>query len=280
MNLSAVFIARPVATTLLSLGVALAGVLSYRMLPVAPLPQVDYPAISVQASLPGASPETMAATVATPLERALGSIAGVNEMTSTSSQGSTRISLQFDLERDINGAARDVHPAVAERIIPREFIGGHRQTRAPGAHVPVHFISRDREDIAAIGDGAVHRIENGAVIPAGISVIQNPHRELLQRRRGGVIPGVNFHKVRRAIRPRHAPAGISIKLVVVIDRIRQVGPGPALLETTGQAHHPIAGWRAIETDFVAIRLAVDVRPTTAPCDTAVEPGRVDTSTDT
>jgi len=120
MNLSAVFIARPVATTLLSLGVALAGVLSYRLLPVAPLPQVDYPAISVQASLPGASPETMAATVATPLERALGSIAGVNEMTSTSSQGSTRISLQFDLERDINGAARDVQAAInlAQTLLP------------------------------------------------------------------------------------------------------------------------------------------------------------------
>ena len=120
MNLSAVFIARPVATTLLSLGVAIAGVLSYSLLPVAPLPQVDYPAISVQASLPGASPETMAATVATPLERALGSIAGVNEMTSTSSQGSTRISLQFDLERDINGAARDVQAAInlAQTLLP------------------------------------------------------------------------------------------------------------------------------------------------------------------
>ena len=120
MNVSAVFIARPVATTLLSLGVAIAGVLSYALLPVAPLPQVDYPAISVQASLPGASPETMAATVATPLERALGSIAGVNEMTSTSSQGSTRISLQFDLERDINGAARDVQAAInlAQTLLP------------------------------------------------------------------------------------------------------------------------------------------------------------------
>ena len=120
MNLSAVFIDRPVATTLLSVGVAIAGVLSFALLPVAPLPQVEYPAISVQASMPGASPETMAATVATPLERALGSIAGVNEMTSTSSQGSTRISLQFDLERDINGAARDVQAAInlAQPLLP------------------------------------------------------------------------------------------------------------------------------------------------------------------
>lgn len=120
MNLSAVFIDRPVATTLLSVGVAIAGVLSFALLPVAPLPQVEYPAISVQASMPGASPETMAATVATPLERALGSIAGVNEMTSTSSQGSTRISLQFVLERDINGAARDVQAAInlAQPLLP------------------------------------------------------------------------------------------------------------------------------------------------------------------
>ena len=120
MNFSAFFIDRPVATTLLSLGVALAGGLSYALLPVAPLPQVSFPTISVQATLPGASPETMAATVATPLERALGTIAGVNEMTSSSLQGSTRINLQFDLNRDINGAARDVQAAIntAQSLLP------------------------------------------------------------------------------------------------------------------------------------------------------------------
>ena len=143
MNLSAVFIARPVATTLLSLGVALAGVLSYRLLPVAPLPQVDYPAISVQASLPGASPETMAATVATPLERALGSIAGVNEMTSTSSQGSTRISLQFDLERDINGAARDVQAAInlAQTLLPTGMPGRPTYRKVNPAESPMLIIA-------------------------------------------------------------------------------------------------------------------------------------------
>jgi multidrug efflux pump len=120
VNFSAIFINRPVATTLLSLGVALAGGLSYSLLPVAPLPQVEFPAISVQATLPGASPETMAASVATPLERALGTIAGVNEMTSSSMQGSTRINLQFDLNRDINGAARDVQAALntAQALLP------------------------------------------------------------------------------------------------------------------------------------------------------------------
>src|SRR6187399_1721691 len=103
MNLSSTFIDRPVATTLLTMGVALAGAIGFRLLPVSPLPQVDYPTISVQASLPGASPETMAATVATPLERSLGRIAGVTEMTSTSSLSSTRITLQFELNRDIDG---------------------------------------------------------------------------------------------------------------------------------------------------------------------------------
>ena len=112
MNPSAPFIRRPVATTLLTLGVALAGTIAFRLLPVAPLPQVDFPTISVQASLPGASPETMASSVATPLERQLGRIAGVTEMTSSSSRNSTRVTLQFDLSRDIDGAARDVQAAI------------------------------------------------------------------------------------------------------------------------------------------------------------------------
>ena len=115
-HFSAPFVARPVATTLITLGLALAGVLAYFQLPVAPLPQVEFPTISVQANLPGASPETMAATVATPLERALGTSAGVNELTSYSSLGSTRVSLQFDLSRDINGAARDVQAAINASI--------------------------------------------------------------------------------------------------------------------------------------------------------------------
>src|ERR1700710_539526 len=108
----AVFIRRALATTLLSLAILLAGTLAFRLLPVSPLPQVDFPTISVSAGLPGASPETMAATVATPLERALGRIAGVTEMTSSSSLGSTNITLQFDLSRNIDGAARDVQAAI------------------------------------------------------------------------------------------------------------------------------------------------------------------------
>nr|WP_206299100.1 multidrug efflux RND transporter permease subunit MdtC [Serratia marcescens] len=114
------FIHRPVATTLLTLAIAISGAIGFRLLPVSPLPQVDFPVISISASLPGASPETMASSVATPLERALGRIAGVNEMTSMSSLGSTRVILQFDLDRDINGAARDVQAAInaAQSLLP------------------------------------------------------------------------------------------------------------------------------------------------------------------
>ncbi|HYW55437.1 MAG TPA: efflux RND transporter permease subunit [Polaromonas sp.] len=112
MNLSEPFVRRPIATVLLTIGIALAGIGAFFLLPVASLPQVDYPAISVSASLPGASPDTMATSVATPLERRLGTIAGVNEMTSSSSNGSTRISLQFDLNRNIDAAAREVQAAI------------------------------------------------------------------------------------------------------------------------------------------------------------------------
>ncbi|MGN2500420.1 multidrug efflux RND transporter permease subunit MdtC [Serratia nevei] len=120
MKFFALFIHRPVATTLLTLSIAISGAIGFRLLPVSPLPQVDFPVISISASLPGASPETMASSVATPLERALGRIAGVNEMTSMSSLGSTRVILQFDLDRDINGAARDVQAAInaAQSLLP------------------------------------------------------------------------------------------------------------------------------------------------------------------
>ncbi|MEA2947972.1 MAG: multidrug efflux pump, partial [Alphaproteobacteria bacterium] len=112
MSLSGPFIRRPVATTLLTFGVMAAGTIAFFQLPVSPLPQVDFPTISVRAQLPGASPEVVATSVATPLERHLGEIADVTEMTSSSTVGATRINLQFGLDRDINGAARDVQAAI------------------------------------------------------------------------------------------------------------------------------------------------------------------------
>ena len=112
MHLSAPFIKRPVATSLLSIALLLAGSVAYSVLPVASLPDVDFPVIGVGAGLPGASPETVASAVATPLERQFGRIAGVNEMTSTSSLGSANVTLQFDLNRDIDAASRDVQAAI------------------------------------------------------------------------------------------------------------------------------------------------------------------------
>src|SRR5438270_7328625 len=112
MSISAPFIRRPVATALLTAGLAIAGALSYTLLPVAPLPQVEFPTIQVSAGLPGASPETMATAVATPLETQFAQIPGVTQMTSTSSLGSTSIALQFDLSRDVDAAAIDVQTAI------------------------------------------------------------------------------------------------------------------------------------------------------------------------
>ena len=112
MNISAPFVRRPVATTLLTIGATLVGLVAFPFLPVASLPQVEFPTINVSASLPGASPETMASSVAAPLERQFTRIAGVTEMTSSSTIGGTNVTLQFELNRDIDGAARDVQAAI------------------------------------------------------------------------------------------------------------------------------------------------------------------------
>ena len=143
MSFSEPFIRRPVATTLLTAGLALSGVVAFNLLPVAPLPQVDFPTISVQARLPGASPETMAATVATPLERALGRIAGVTEITSTSSIGSTRVTLQFDLNRDINGAASDVQAAInaARSMLPTGLPSNPTYRKVNPADAPIMILA-------------------------------------------------------------------------------------------------------------------------------------------
>ena len=147
MNLSQPFINRPVATTLLTLGIALAGALAFGRLPVSPLPQVDFPTISVQAQLPGASPETMASSVATPLERSLGRIAGITEITSSSSLGSTRITLQFDLSRDIDGAANDVQAAInaARTLLPTGMPSNPTYRKVNPADAPIMILSMTSE---------------------------------------------------------------------------------------------------------------------------------------
>jgi multidrug efflux pump len=150
MNVSALFIRRPVATVLLTIGVTLAGLVALQLLPVSPLPQVDFPTITVSANLPGASPETMASSVATPLERSLGRIAGVTEMTSTSSLGSTRVTLQFDLNRDLNGAARDVQAAIdaARSLLPNGMPNDPTYRKVNPASAPVMILSLTSESIS------------------------------------------------------------------------------------------------------------------------------------
>ncbi len=150
MNLSALFIYKPVATTLLTIAIALVGTLAFLNLPVSSLPQVDFPTINVQAQLPGASAETMSTSVATPLERALGRIAGVTEMTSSSSLGSTSITLQFDLTRDINGACRDVQAAInaAASLLPSNMPNRPTYRRDNPADAPILILALTSEHLS------------------------------------------------------------------------------------------------------------------------------------
>ena len=156
MSLSAPFIARPVATTLLNLSIVLAGAVAFLQLPVSPLPQVDFPVIAVSANLPGASPETMASSVATPLERSLGTIAGVNEIRSFSSQGSTRVMLQFDLGKDINGAAREVQAAInaSRSLLPSALPGmpSYRKMNPSQAPIMILALTSDTKPTSEIYD--------------------------------------------------------------------------------------------------------------------------------
>jgi len=143
MNISATFISRPVATTLLTIGLVLAGIIGFKLLPVSPLPQVDFPTISVSAGLPGADPQTMSTSVAAPLERQFARIAGVTEMTSTSQRGSTSITLQFDLNRDINGAARDVQGAInaARGYLPANLPSNPSYRKVNPSDAPIMILS-------------------------------------------------------------------------------------------------------------------------------------------
>src|SRR6202789_4446105 len=142
MNISAPFIRRPVATTLITVAVAIAGAIGFVVLPVSPLPQVDFPTISVQASLPGASAQIMASSVATPLERQFGHIAGVSEMTSASSLGTTSVTIQFDLSRNIDGAARGVEAAIsaARTYLPQNLPANPTYRKVNPADAPIMII--------------------------------------------------------------------------------------------------------------------------------------------
>ena len=159
MNLSALFIKRPVTTTLIMLGIIVFGAMSYRLLPVSDLPTVDFPTIQVSAGLPGASPETMASAVALPLEKQFATIAGLNSINSTSSQGSTNITLQFDLSRNIDAAAQDVQAMIAQDGAPAAAADADAavvpegESRRPAGAVPGAALA----DAAAVDGRRVRR---------------------------------------------------------------------------------------------------------------------------
>ena len=158
MNWLRLFVERPIATTLLVMAVTISGVIGFLQLPVAPLPQVDFPTISVRAALPGASPETMASSIATPLERSLSRIAGITEMTSISTQGSTNITLQFDLDRNIDGAARDVQAAIvaARALLPTGLPSNptYRKVNPADSPIMVMALTSETLSVAQIYDAA------------------------------------------------------------------------------------------------------------------------------
>ena len=185
MNISAPFIRRPVATSLLTLAIVLAGIVAYLQLPVSPLPQVDFPTIAVGASLPGASPEIMAASVAAPLERQLGHIAGVTEMTSASFLGTTSVTLQFELSRDINGAARDVQAAInaARAFLPASLPNNPTYRKVNPADAPIMILALTSEtyDRGQLYDAA------STVIQQSLSQVQGVGQVNVG---GGALPAV------------------------------------------------------------------------------------------
>jgi multidrug efflux pump len=185
MSLSEPFIRRPVATTLLTLAVAIAGAIGFTVLPVSPLPQVDFPTISVSASLPGASAEIMASSVATPLERQFGHIAGVTEMTSSSSLGGTSVTLQFDLSRNIDGAARDVEAAInaARTYLPANLPANptYRKVNPADAPIMIMGLTSDKYDTPKLYD------EASTVIEQKLSQIQGVGQVVVG---GGALPSV------------------------------------------------------------------------------------------
>jgi multidrug efflux pump len=185
MNISAPFIQRPVATTLLTVGIALAGAIAFEVLPVAPLPEVDFPTISVSASLPGGSADIMASSVATPLERQFGHIAGVTEMTSASTLGSTSVTIQFDLSRDIDGAARDVEAAInaARTYLPANLPGNPTYRKVNPADAPIMILGLTSDKY---GPGELYDVAS-TVIQQKLSQIQGVGQVTAG---GGALPSV------------------------------------------------------------------------------------------
>ena len=243
MSLSSPFIRRPVTTTLLNLSVILAGVVAFAMLPVSPLPQVDFPVISVTAALPGASPDTMASSVATPLERALGTIAGVNEITSTSSQGSTRINVQFDLGKDINSAAREVQAAInaSRSLLPSALPGmpSYRKINPSQAPIMILAVTSDTKTTSEIYDLASTVLAQKVAQVKGVGDVTVG---------GGSLPAVRVELDPNAL----AHYGISL------DQVRQAIMEANLLRPKGVVEDDERHWQIAASDQLA--RAADYEP--------------------
>lgn len=237
VNFSAPFIRRPVATTLLTLAVALAGMVAFGLLPVAPLPQIDFPVVVVRATMPGASPETMAATVATPLERALGRIAGVTEMTSSSSLGSSNVVLQFDLERNVDGAARDVQAAInASRSTLPSMPSNptYRKVNPAGAPIMILSITSDVLTRAQLYDAA------STVLAQKISQVPGVGEVTVG---GGALPAVRVEAIPDAVN----------RLGISMEDVRRTIAGANAHQPKGMLENGERYWLADASDqlFVA-----------------------------
>jgi len=243
MNFSAPFIRRPVATTLLAVGLFLVGALAYPLLPVSSLPQVDFPTISVQASLPGASPETMATSVATPLERQFGRIAGVTEMTSTSILGASTIVLQFDLGRNIDGAARDVQAAInaARGYLPPELPTNPNYRKVNPADAPIIII--------ALTSATKSR---GQMYDVASSILQ---QKLAQIPGVGqvIVGGSSLPSVRVEINPSALN-----KYGIALEDVRQVLAATNVNRPKGSLSDGTRSWQILAND--QMRHAVDYMP--------------------
>lgn len=243
MKLFALFIERPVASTLLSVAITLCGVLTFMLLPIAPLPQVDFPVIKVTASLPGASPETMASSVATPLERALGQIAGINEMTSNSSLGSTNITLEFDLDKDINSAAREVQAALnaAQSMLPSGMPSRPRYYKTNPADAPIMILTLTSNSypIGEIYDMASTRLAQRLAQIAGVSEVSVS---------GGSLP---------AVRIELNPSAL-FNQGIALDAVREAVNNANVRRPQGYLHDEQSRWQIKTND--ELKTAADYRP--------------------
>ena len=243
MSISGLFIRRPVGTTLLTAALVLAGVLGFRLLPVAPLPQVDFPTIQIVAALPGASPETMASAVATPLERQFGRIAGVTEMTSTSFLGATTITLQFDLARDINGAARDVQAAIAAAAgqLPPNMPANPTYRKVNPADAPILIIALTSDTVsrAAMYDVA------STVLQQKLSQLEGVGQVFVG---GGSLPSVRVELNPTSL----AHYGIGL------EGVRNMLANANVNRPKGQLHGPERSWEIGATD--QLRYAAEYAP--------------------